>query len=42
MIRHADPEAAEALTARLVATADLAPVAVLRLAVISMGGKQGS
>ena len=42
MIRHADPEAAEALTARLVATADLAPVVVLRLAVISMGGKQGS
>ena len=41
MIEHADPDAAEALQQRLVATSDLAQVTVIRLAVVSLGGKQG-
>jgi hypothetical protein len=41
MIEHADPAAAESLTQRLVATADLAGVTVLRLVLLSMCGKQG-
>ena len=41
MIVHADPDAAEALQQRLVATSDLAQVTVIRLAVVSLGGKQG-
>ncbi len=41
MILHADPEAAAALQDRLVATSDLTQVAVIRLVVVSMGGKQG-
>jgi nitroimidazol reductase NimA-like FMN-containing flavoprotein (pyridoxamine 5'-phosphate oxidase superfamily) len=41
MIEHADPDSAESLTQRLVATSDLTKVTVLRLAVLSMGGKQG-
>lgn len=41
MITHADPEAAASLEERMVATSDLAQVTVIRLAVISMGGKQG-
>ena len=41
MIVHADPDAAETLRQRLVATSDLAQVTVIRLAVVSLGGKQG-
>jgi nitroimidazol reductase NimA-like FMN-containing flavoprotein (pyridoxamine 5'-phosphate oxidase superfamily) len=41
MILHADPEAAAALQDRLVATSDLTQVTVIRLVVVSMGGKQG-
>jgi len=41
MIVHADPDAAEVLHRRLVATSDLVQVSVIRLKVLSMGGKQG-
>jgi nitroimidazol reductase NimA-like FMN-containing flavoprotein (pyridoxamine 5'-phosphate oxidase superfamily) len=41
MIVHADPDAAAALRERLVTTSDLAQVTVIRLMVVSMGGKQG-
>ena len=41
MIEHADPDAADSLRERVVTTSDLANVAVIRLAVMSLGGKQG-
>jgi hypothetical protein len=41
MITHADPDAAESLQERLVATSDLVQVTVIRLVVVSMAGKQG-